>query len=398
MWLTLLRGAGSLAPVVAHAGTSRPGPSSPSFRIERVDAGPGRALVRLSGSLDFDEAADLWAALDRHRDVSVPLEIDLAGLEHMDGASAALLLAFAAEVEARGQPVALSGAQGRVETVLSLHRSRASQDEAPAARPGFLARVGVRSEAAFDEFRTVAGFAGQVVRAGLLSLRRPGSVYWRAVPRLMERAGADAVPIVFLITFLMGLIMAFMASVQLRQVGANIFVADLVALAMTREFGPLMTAIIAAGRSGAAFAAELGTMEVSEEIDALQTLGLDPYRFLVFPRLFALCAMLPLLTLLADAVGICGGMVVAFLSLDITPAAFFNQAQASIGLWDVYSGVLKSVFFAAAVGLIACQRGLATRGGAEGVGRSTTSAVVVTLFALVAIDSAFTVLFHVFGL
>lgn len=397
--MTASRGAGSLAQVVAQVGPAGQDPISPSFRIERADAGPERAVLRLAGALDFRDAPALWDALDRHRSVSTPLVLDLAGLEALDGGSAALVLAFAAAHEARGRPVELFGARGEVAEVLALYRDRAvSPARVAPVRADLLTRVGRSSERAIDEIRTAGAFVGQLTTAGISSLGRPGSINWRSVPGLMARAGADAVPIVFLITFLMGLIMAFMAAVQLRQVGANIFVADLVALSMTREFGPLMTAIIAAGRSGAAFAAELGTMEVSEEIDALHTLGLDPQRFLVLPRLLGLCAMLPLLTLLADALGVAGGMVVAYLSLDITPVAFLTQAESAIDLWDVYSGVLKSLFFAAAIGVIACQRGLATRGGAEGVGRSTTSAVVVTLFALIAIDSAFTVLFHVFDL
>jgi phospholipid/cholesterol/gamma-HCH transport system permease protein len=171
-----------------------------------------------------------------------------------------------------------------------------------------------------------------------------------------------------------------------------------VALSITRELGPLMTAIIVAGRSGAAFSAELGTMKVSEEIDALRTLGLDPYLFLVFPRVIALVLVVPLLTLLADIVGILGGLLVGLLSLDLTVHAYLLETQNRLALWDVGSGMLKSVVFALAVALIACQRGLATQGGAEGVGRATTSAVVTSLFALVVIDALFTVLFNAFGL
>jgi phospholipid/cholesterol/gamma-HCH transport system permease protein len=186
--------------------------------------------------------------------------------------------------------------------------------------------------------------------------------------------------------------------VQLRQFGANIFVADLVALSITRELGPLMTAIIVAGRSGAAFSAELGTMKVSEEIDALRTLGLDPYLFLVFPRVIALILVMPLLTILADVVGILGGLLVALLGLDLTVNAYLLETRKALDLWDVGSGILKSLVFALNVALIACQRGLATSGGAEGVGRATTSAVVSSLFALVVLDAIFTMLFNAFGM
>jgi phospholipid/cholesterol/gamma-HCH transport system permease protein len=200
-----------------------------------------------------------------------------------------------------------------------------------------------------------------------------------------------------MINFLVGLVTAFQAAIQLKQFGANIFVADLVGLSVTRELAPLMTAIIVAGRSGAAFSAELGTMRVSEEIDALRTLGLDPYQFLVFPRVVALTLVTPLLTIIADVIGIAGGVLVAMFSLDLTFQSYLAESEKALDLFDVYSGILKSAVFGLNIALIACQRGLATRGGAEGVGRSTTSAVVTSLFAIVVVDAIFTVIFHAFG-
>jgi phospholipid/cholesterol/gamma-HCH transport system permease protein len=216
----------------------------------------------------------------------------------------------------------------------------------------------------------------------------------------MVRAGVDALPIIILINFLVGLVVGFQAAVQLEQVGADILIADLVVLSVVRELGPLMTAIVVAGRSGAAYAAELGTMKVSEEIDALETLRLDPYRFLVLPRLIALVVMVPMLTLVADVVGALGGLVVAVFAMDLTVAAYLTESHfALVDLGSghhVSSGLVKSVFFGAAIALIACQRGLVTQGGAAGVGRSTTSAVVTTLFVLILVDAGFTILGHVF--
>jgi phospholipid/cholesterol/gamma-HCH transport system permease protein len=222
-------------------------------------------------------------------------------------------------------------------------------------------------------------------------------VNWADVSRLVERAGADGLPIVLILNFLVGLVTGFQAAIQLSQFGANIFVADLVGLSMTRELAPLMTAIIVAGRSGAAFSAELGTMRVDEEIDALRTLGLDPYHFLVFPRVIALLLVLPLLTILADVGGIAGGLLVALLRLDVTFTAYLVQTHNAVHTWDVFSGILKTVFFGTSIALIACERGLATSGGADGVGRATTSAVVTSLFSIVVLDAIFTVLFNAFG-
>jgi phospholipid/cholesterol/gamma-HCH transport system permease protein len=207
----------------------------------------------------------------------------------------------------------------------------------------------------------------------------------------------NALPIVLLINFLMGLVMAFQGAVPLQQYGASVFIADLVSLATTRELGPLMTAIILAGRSGAAFAAELGTMTVSEEMDALRTLGFSPWRFLVLPRLLALTLVMPILTLVADVMSIAGGIWVASVALGVGPSAWFSEMRQRMGLWDVFSGLIKATVFGVAIAVVACQQGFATSGGAEGVGRRTTSAVVYSLFAIILLDAGFAVLFQVFG-
>ncbi len=329
---------------------------------------------------------------------SGPLAFDLSGVDTLDGAATALLLDLRDEVVAAGGAAEIVGAHGGVRAMLDLygsHPSRPSLQPKPAPI-GILDEIGREVLGLVNESRGL-DFVGDVVVAGGKAVRAPGSVNWRDVPRLMERAGADSVPIVLVINFLVGLVTGFQAAVQLKQFGANIFVADLVGLSVTRELAPLMTAIIVAGRSGAAFSAELGTMRVSEEIDALRTLGLDPFTFLVFPRVVTLVVVLPLLTVLGDLIGIAGGLLVALLGLDITTTAYLLETQKAVGLWDVFSGCLKTVFFGLNIALIACQRGLAAGGGAQGVGRATTSAVVTSLFAIVVVDALFTVLFHAFG-
>jgi phospholipid/cholesterol/gamma-HCH transport system permease protein len=246
--------------------------------------------------------------------------------------------------------------------------------------------------------RQILDFTGSTVVAAGRAIREPRSIPWRSVWRIMERTGADALPIVGLITFLVGLVTAFQGAITLHKYGADIFVADGVAIGVTRELGPLMVAVVAAGRSGAAFAAELGTMRVSDEVDALRTIGLDPYRYLVLPRILALALMLPILTLLGDVFAIAGGAVVGVVSLDVPFTAWARQTHNALDVWYVSSGLVKSFAFGLAIALVACQWGLSTSGGAEGVGRSTTSAVVSSLFFLVVIDSAFTVLFHAWNL
>ncbi len=371
----------------------------PAFRVERVDHGHDHTEFRFAGRLSFRDLYASWSQVRGLLTAHPPsVCFDLSQVEALDGGATALLLELKAEVLAKGAEADIVGAQGRVRAMLDLyghHPPRPTLQEAP-RRIGILDEIGRETLALFAESNAL-DYVGDVMVASADAVRAPRSINWRDVTRLMERAGADGLPIVLLISFLVGLVTAFQAAVQLRQFGANIFVADLVALSITRELGPLMTAIIVAGRSGAAFSAELGTMKVSEEIDALRTLGLDPYLFLVFPRVIALVLVMPLLTVLADMVGILGGLLVALLGLDLTVNAYLLETHKALSLWDVGSGVLKSVFFALSVALIACQRGLATSGGAEGVGRSTTSAVVTSLFALVVLDAVFTMLFNAFG-
>lgn len=218
--------------------------------------------------------------------------------------------------------------------------------------------------------------------------RRPSTVFQ------MVKVGVDSIPIAFLIAFCVGMILALQAASQLRRFGATIYTADLVGITLTRELGPLMTAIIIAGRSGSAMAAEIGTMRVSEELDALRVMGLNPVEFLLLPRLVALVVMLPCLTMLADGMGILGGLTIGTLALDITPANYLAQTLRALFMRDVLTGLVKSVAFAVIVGMVGCFMGFRAEGGAEGVGRRTTASVVVGIFLLILTDLFFTGLFY----
>lgn len=369
------------------------------FQVERIDLAGGRSALRFVGELRFRSCFGAW---DRVRNLIAPppahLELDVSGIEGLDGGATALLLELRTEAAAAGSDATIVGATGRVQSMLELYGAHPKRPsiQAPPASIGILEQIGQETRSLLNESNAL-DFVGDTLLAGVQAIRSPRRVNWADVPRLMERAGADGIPIVLMINFLVGLVTAFQAAIQLKQFGANIFVADLVGLSVTRELAPLMTAIIVAGRSGAAFSAELGTMRVSEEIDALRTLGLDPFHFLVFPRVLALTIVAPLLTILADVIGVAGGLLVAMFSLDLTSHAYLAETEKALQLFDVFSGILKSAVFGSNVALIACQRGLATRGGAEGVGRSTTSAVVTSLFAIVVVDAIFTVIFHAFG-
>lgn len=358
--------------------------------------------VDLGGRITIDEAPVLWKrvselleGLGENRRVL----IDNSEVEMIDGACMALLVHLRSELKARRAQCEFTGGSPEVRRIVELYGGRRRPKVRRRHRAhNAVEQVGQVTVDLVAELRSVLDFVGRLVASTWHSLRHPSRINWRDIALTMERAGADAVPIVLLINFLIGFVMAYQGALQLEQFGASIFVADLVGLSVTRELAPLMTAIIVCGRTGAAFAAELGTMKVSEEVDALRTLGFKPVRFLVIPRVVGLLLVAPLLTLLADAIGILGGVVVGAVILDITPIAYWVQTLSAVGGWDVLSGVLKSIVFAGTIAVIACQQGLATSGGAEGVGRRTTSAVVWILFSLILLDAAFTVLFGAIGL
>ncbi|MCI0515007.1 ABC transporter permease [candidate division KSB1 bacterium] len=219
------------------------------------------------------------------------------------------------------------------------------------------------------------------------------SFSWQNAAVQMVRVGVTSIPIVTIITFFVGLIIAMQSAYQLARFGALIYVADLVAVSITRELGPLITAIIITGRNGSAIAAEIGTMKVSEEIDALQTMGINPIRFLVVPRLLAMAIMVPCLTLIADLMGIMGGFVLGVGSLGLDFTRFFIQTTNALIFKDLLTGLIKSFFFALIIGGIGCYQGFIVKGGAEGVGKATTQAVVTSIFLIILADMIFTALF-----
>ena len=227
----------------------------------------------------------------------------------------------------------------------------------------------------------------------LIAPFRGKKLRWGAAFVQMVRIGVDSVPIVGIIAFSVGLIIAMQAAYQLKRFGAMIYVADLVSVSMCRELGPLITAIIIAGRSGSAIAAEIGTMKVSEELDALKTMALNPIGFLVAPRMLAMMIVVPCLTILADFVGIGGGFVLAVSSLKLSFVAYFNETVLALYAKDFITGLIKSLFFAIIIAQVGAYQGFNVQGGAEGVGKSTTTSVVVSIFLVIMADLLFTMLF-----
>jgi phospholipid/cholesterol/gamma-HCH transport system permease protein len=221
---------------------------------------------------------------------------------------------------------------------------------------------------------------------------------WNDCLNEMQKCGAMALPIVSLISFLVGVTLAYSGAIVLKRFGGEIWVADLIGVAMTREMGALMAAIVLSGRTGAAFAAEIGSMKANEEIDALSTLGISPVRFLVIPRVIALGLMMPLLAMYANCLGILGGMAVAYATLGIPPAAYWVEMLTIVDMSDVMVGIIKAVVFGLIVGLSGCLRGLQSERNASGVGHAATSAVVTAILLIIVADAIFAVLFNAIGI
>jgi phospholipid/cholesterol/gamma-HCH transport system permease protein len=260
-----------------------------------------------------------------------------------------------------------------------------------------LSAVGLASADAVVKAKAISNFVGECAISAARLARAPQRFRWRDCLAEMQQCGAMALPIVSLISFLVGVTLAYTSAIILRQYGGDIYVADFVGLAMVREMGAMMTGIVLAGRTGAAFAATLGNMKMNEEIDALETLGVSPVDFLVIPRMVALGLMMPLLTLYANALGILGGMTIALSLLEIPPAAFWVEMLTIVDLSDTTTGVIKGFTFGLIVGLAGCLRGLQAERSAAGVGYAATSAVVTAILLIIVADAGYAVIFDVLG-
>lgn len=315
----------------------------------------------------------------------------------------ALLIGLNALVRAardRGLAVDATGLPEGIQHLLQLAAAVPEREGArrTMADAGPLTRIGQATLEALAAGRTLTGFLGELSFSAVRLLRGQARFNGRDLLLFLERTGANALPIVTLIAFLVGVILAFVGIKQLEQFGAGIYVADLVAVAMVREMAALMTGIIMAGRSGAAFAAELGTMKVNEEIDALLTLGISPMDYLVLPRTIALVLMMPLLAAYAGLVGMVGGAVVSFVMLDVNLVPYLAQTRSALDLNALLGGLLKAVIFGIVIAISGCQQGLACGGSAMAVGQATTRAVVMAVLLIVVTASVLTVIYTVFGI
>jgi len=369
--------------------------SSCSYNIAERDN--GNITFDFQGKMDASNAASVMRELpsllkDR---LFSSLTIDLGKVAYLDDFGALVLMELKNIATGKKANFYLENASDNVKEMLSVLNFESLGESVAFTKkptPGAFVRLGEATIRHLSDLEHLISFIGSVCLSFLHTCLHPKSLRTEDTFLCMQKTGVDALPIVGLISFLMGLIMAFMSSVQLKQFGANIYVASLVSLAMTRELGPIMTAIIVAGRSSSAFAAEIGSMKISEEIDALFTMGFNPTSFLVVPKITASLIVVPLLTLFSDLFAIMGGLVVGVFMLDLTANSYIAQTFRTLTLFDVFLGCLKGGVFALLLSWIGCLRGFQVRGGAASVGEATTSAVVSSIFLIVVTDAAFAVI------
>src|SRR5438128_5077620 len=374
---------------------------SGDLSVARVD---DALCVRLAGVWSLDRGLPSPAVVERalQQDAGTVRRVvfDAAGLATWDSSLVTFVVQVVEGSVRRGLGVERGGLPPGLQRLLALVEAVPEKAGARvhAARVSIPARVGTASLAAWDEARGWLAFLGEAMLAfGRLVT---GRARYRRVDLAIELqdAGARALPIVTLISFLVGMIMAFVGAVQLQQFGASIYVANMVAIAMAREMGAMMTAIIMAGRTGSAYAAQLGTMNVSQEIDALTTMGIPPIDFLVLPRMLALSLMLPLLAVYADFVGMVGGAVVATGMLDVGLVQYWEQTKAALTVTDFTTGVGKSAVFGILVAVAGCLQGLRSGRSAAAVGASATAAVVSAIVLVIVADGLFAVVFNILGI
>ncbi len=362
-----------------------------------LDARGGARRLLLSGAWRMPHLAEISRELDglgdQRRSVTI---VDGSKLEAIDTASAALLFQRVFGGRPDAASVSLEGFSPESRAIVDLVAEHLP-DQTPTLRPsqvmGFVRHVGRGALEVEHILVQFLGFFGETFVECMKACLAPRRLRWRELFAQLEAAGLDAIPIVVLVNFLIGIVIAYLFGLQIERYGANILIVNAVSLAMCRELSPVLVAILLAGRSGSAFTAQIGTMKLNEEVDAMQTLGLSPMRVLVVPRVFALMVTMPLLVFLGDVAGIFGSMCIADFRLGITWTTFMLRLQAVLPVKSVFVGLVKSPVFAVVIATIGCRMGFAVENNARSVGEHTTSTVVQSIVAVILLNAAFAVLF-----
>jgi phospholipid/cholesterol/gamma-HCH transport system permease protein len=369
----------------------------------RTDREGGHATLVPIGSFDLTHATAVTREIEK-AEASLSgcrsVDVDLAQLDRIDGAGAVLLARLLDRLGADGCPASIvDGHNPEAARLIALYRERrAILPTTKTQTMGPLTRIGALVTQLPGKANNAFDFIGRCALAVPRAVATPSSVDWRSLPRLVQDVGADALPVTSAANLLVGVIIGLLGISQLGRFGAITYVPELVVVAHFRELGPLVTAIVVAGRSGAGLASEIATMKVSEEIDALRSMGFDPVRWLVLPRCLALALTVPLLTWVGDLLALVGGLAATVVMTNMTPRAYIHATVDTITASHLLTGLIKCPFLALAIGLIACGQGLLTSGGAAAVGARTTTAVVLAIFSTIVISAVFTLFFALMGI
>ena len=328
------------------------------------------------------------------------IEVNGKLISHMDTAGAWQLSRTFIELEKSGLTIVLSEFPPQCEKLLSLVKEQeTTQQPLPPEKPsGTLSRIGMATMESLQEGYEFLSFTGKLTFEALQMLMHPARLRWRSIAAAIQTTGYQALPIIALLSFMIGVVISYQMGNQLRSYGANIFIVNLLGLSVLREFGPLLTAIMVAGRTGSAFTAQLGIMKLEQEIDALNTMGVTSGELLLLPRIVGLVIALPLLTVWADIFGVIGGMVMAYSLLGVSWHDFLLRFQQVIPLKTLFIGLCKAPIFALLISSIGCFQGMEVRGSAESIGLRTTRSVVLAIFFIIVTDAIFSVLFSKFNL
>ena len=365
--------------------------------IEGNPASPTSAFnVRCMGSWTVQGIAPLEQQLETLAwPAAGDLVIDGSAISALDTTGAWLLHRTVRALEQRGKNIRIDGLRPEFSTLLQLIATRTASSKYPdPPKAGLLDDIGQRTWYGLEYAFNMLAFAGEAAVILLRSLTQPRRIRWRTILHNLQISGVEALPITCLLSFLMGVVISYQGADQLQRFGANIFIVDLVGLAMLRELAPLLTAIIIAGRSGSAYAAQIGTMKITEEIDALRTIGIVPHELLVLPKMLALIIALPLLTVFADITGVLGGMVMASSKLDVSFDVFLNRLGDAVSLSSFLVGIVKAPVFAAIIVLVGCYQGFQVSDSTDSVGRQTTVSVVQSIFLVILADALFSIVFN----
>ena len=375
--------------------------SYPDTKLEVLENKDQRLFLRISGRLNAKTAGGVWREAEALLEKSHPSQVvlDAAPLEYCDMTGVCFFQEIKNRQDSSGGTFCVDGLRADIKNLFDLvsQRSIATATPKEVPRDNFIEAFGRIIAHFLSDLYDQVAFVGEVLSHLVKALSRPQSIRWKDVWVFIEKAGVDAVPLVMLTGFLIGVIMAFQSALPLRQMGSDLFVANVVAFTVLRELGPLITAIILAGRTGSAIAAEIGTMKIREEIDALTTMGFEPVPFLAISRILGILFLAPLLTIICDFFGMLGGAVV-FKSLGYPVTTYIHQIITVVTLRDIFGGLIKAYPFAITVAGIGCLRGMQTKTGASAVGESTTSSVVTGIVLVIILDGLISAIYYVLGI